>query len=61
MNSIKELISLVLIIAMALVPGVAHVLGPWNPSNALLAGNLCAAALLLVWHHPSLMLQPGSS
>ena len=58
MNSIKELISLVLITAVALVPGVAHVLGPWN---ALLAGNLCAAELLLVWHHPSLMLQPGSS
>ena len=50
-------ISLFVINAMALGPGVAHVLVPWNPWNALLAGNLCAAALLLVWHQPRLMLQ----
>ena len=48
-------ISLFVINAMALGPGVAHVLVPWNPWNALLAGNLCAAALLLVWHQPRLM------
>lgn len=50
-------ISLFVINAMVLGPGVAHVLVPWNPWNALLAGNLCAAALLLVWHQPRLLLQ----
>ncbi|QNI86528.1 eamA-like transporter family protein [Synechococcus sp. PROS-7-1] len=50
-------ISLFVINAMTLGPGVAHVLVPWNPWNALLAGNLCAALLLLVWHKPGLMLQ----
>ena len=50
-------ISLFVINAMALGPGLAHVLVPWNPWNALLAGNLCAAVLLLVWHKPRLMLQ----